>query len=116
MRISADAVFAIMREHITSNRNLSNGLLNRRCVAKFGCTPDLVHLLWNEIVRYGTLPEKSTFKHLLWTLDFLKTYNTYSFYASQYKVAENTFMKWTWKFILAIARMKHLVRIYSTFL
>jgi len=116
MRITIESVHALMREQISSNRNLSNGLVNRRCVAKFGCTPELVHLLWNELVWKEVLPEKCSFKHLLWSLDFLKTYNTYSFYAAQYKVAENTFMKWIWKFIVAIARMNHLVSTYCRFI
>jgi hypothetical protein len=107
-----DTVLATMVQHLNLNKNLAVVTIIRRCIAYYGATPDLVHSLWDELCDSNLLPEKGKLVHLLWSLAFLKTYCTYSKYSTDFSVHENTFIKWIWLFIPAIARMKHLVRIY----
>lgn len=109
MALTFDEVYRTILVFLKLKPNLSKVTIVRRCSSYFGACPDLVHALWNELVCSTYLPAKGELKHLLWSLSFLKNYNTYSKYSTDFKVMENTFSKWLWLFIPAIARMKHLV-------
>jgi hypothetical protein len=109
MRFTYQAVYQIVRSQISSNRNLAMSTVDRRAAAKFGCSTGLVHKLWHELLFSGNLPDGGTIFQLLYTLEHLKCYGTYNKSATDNKVAENTYIKWIWLFIEAIAKMKHIV-------
>jgi len=113
MEIPFNEVYGTMLKFLDIKPNLSKLTIVRRCSSYFGATPDLVHALWKELVGSNNIPEKGELKHLLWALSFLKNYSTYSKYSTDYGVRENTFSKWIWLFIPAIARMKHLVSTFT---
>ena len=42
----------------------------------FGCTPMVVLAAWNLLAADDLIPENGSLEHLLWTLAFMKSYNT----------------------------------------
>ena len=76
----------------------------------FGCSVAVFLSLWSLLGTTDTIPEGGTITHLLWTLLFLKVYsNAKSLCALVGGVDPETFRKWTWLFIPAIANLEPLV-------
>ena len=76
----------------------------------FGCSVAVFLSLWSLLGTTDTIPTGGTMTHLLWTLLFLKVYsNAKSLCALVGGVDPETFRKWTWLFIPAIANLEPLV-------
>jgi hypothetical protein len=70
-------------------------LSGRQYRSHFGCSERLTALAWNRMVSDGCLPTKAQPKHLLWTLFWMKSYETEEICCSTCNVGcENTFRKW----------------------
>jgi hypothetical protein len=109
MRFTHQAVYQIVRSKLSSNRNLATTTVDRRSAAKYGCSTALVHRLWHELLFTGSLPKDGTIFQLLMALEYLKCYCTYNKAADDNKISENTYIKWVWLFVQAIAKMHHIV-------
>ena len=73
----------------------------------FGCGLLVFLSLWSMLETNDLLPDGGTIYHLLWTLMFMKTYAMQTVLCSLAGgVDKDTFMKWTWKFIEAIAMLE----------
>ena len=73
----------------------------------FGCGPLVFLSLWSMLITTDLLPPDGTIVHLLWTLMFLKMYSTQKTLCSLAGgVNPETFRKWTWLFIRAIAALE----------
>jgi hypothetical protein len=91
---------------LVGTNSQSNKSFNRRFHAAFGCSPRIVAIAWNTIIKQQLLPEKGRTVHLLWTLAFLKLYNTENFFSSWLHVDEKTFRKWVNLFLKALEKIK----------
>ena len=110
----------------------SEKTLNRRFIGNFGCLPDTCAILWRKCLRSGfecfmaevesfenlrlkgsikkTLHQKFPAykpKHLLWALNFLKTYSTEEQKIVLGTETEKTMRQWIWRFIEAISILKY---------
>eukprot|EP00977_Amphora_coffeiformis_P008565 scaffold1938_cov260-Amphora_coffeaeformis.AAC.1 len=71
----------------------------------FGCSPDICSILWQQITRgCNGMPY-----HLLWALNFLKSYDTEDVMACRFHVTRNTLRKWIWIYVRKICRLKRKV-------
>ena len=80
---------------------VSNIRLFRSC---FGVHPCICATLWRNSVQF--LPTSAQPKHLLLTLRFLKTYNTFEILAGVFSVDEKTAWKWVWIMVDVVADLK----------
>jgi len=71
----------------------------RQFISMFGCTLDIVMIVWRKLVLQEMLPDDARVKHLLWTLAFLKVYGSEYVMASMFRCTEKTMRKWVWLFI-----------------
>ena len=76
--------------------------LERRFISLFGVTLQICYLLWCMLDVANEGPEGACVCHLLWTLMFLKTYNTNDNLAADCKVDPKTFRKWKWLLLEAL--------------
>jgi hypothetical protein len=83
--------------HRVSNRGKHTSL--RRFTACFGCSPRIVAHLWKRIVSKDLAPKGTRPQHLLWSLLFLKNYNTEDFLAPICGTDAKTYRKWIWSCI-----------------
>lgn len=77
-----------------------------RWQSNFGVSPKTCHYLWDALSEEGSLPKKTEFFHLLWTLLFLKVYMTEKVMSSMIGVDEKTYRKWVRAVLPAIAGLK----------
>lgn len=91
----------------TSNTNTNL----RRFTSFFGITPKVCARIW-EMIK-SSLPAGSKPTHLLWSLNFLKQYNTEHTRRSLFKADEKTLRKWTWVFIELMSNL-NVVIVYCT--
>jgi len=71
----------------------------RQFVSMFGCTLDIVMVVWKKLVLHEMLPNDAKVKHLLWCLSFLKVYGSEYVMSSMFRCTEKTMRKWVWLFI-----------------
>jgi hypothetical protein len=88
----------IIKHH--SNNSLNTGL--RRFKSFYGVSPLICQTVWN-LLNANKLPSGSKPLHLLWTLIFLKQYNSEHVNHAITGADEKTFRKWVWIFIELIA-------------
>lgn len=75
--------------------------------AHFGIAPSTCALLWKAVSHnHYILPPKGQPEHLLWALLYLKLYDSDEVLADLVGVDVKTFCKWSWSFVLAIAKLK----------
>lgn len=95
--------------------NPTDSALTRKSKANFGVSTAMIKFIWNCLVKDELLPNGAQVHHLLWTLAFLKTYETEQVYSSRFRTSEKTFRTWVWKLILAISRLNqvrfHLLKV-----
>lgn len=77
----------------------------RRFVSRFGIDPWLVAMIWNIIIIQANFPVGATVINLLWTLNFLKTYDKESNIAGFFGVDEKTYRNWNWTMLQCLATM-----------
>lgn len=76
----------------------------------YGIGPDSMASLWRILSISGEAP-----KHLVWTLFFLKRYNTEHVNASVMGCDEKTFREHTWRIIEALSRLPLVSKTFSYF-
>jgi hypothetical protein len=102
----------------TANIKICQGMLkcklcfatrDRRFREAFGISSETAHMLW----MYLNVPNEGPYGgqkvHLLWSLLFLKTYNTQNDLAGRCGVHRNTFKHWRDLFLTRIASLDDLV-------
>ena len=72
---------------------------DRKFAAHFGIAKETMKILWLHIQSLDT-DGIFKLKHLLWTLYFMKVYNSSDVSASFWKVDPKTYSKWVWKLIV----------------
>ena len=77
--------------------------------ATFGCHVLIVRSIYKLLYSEDLLPEGGKLEHLLWALMFLKIYAGFKDLASRAGVDEQTFKKWSWLFVLAIANLESIM-------
>jgi hypothetical protein len=78
----------------------------------FGCSVNVVTIVWNLLVVQLKVPAKGVPKHVFWALALMKSYRTEAVYSAWFHVDAFTFRKWAWAFILAMSRLD-VVSIFS---
>jgi len=68
--------------HITSERDWNSN---------FGVNSTIISLIWHKIQNRKFKPI-----HLLWTLQFLRSYNTYDQGCHIWQISEKTYSYWIW--------------------
>jgi len=85
----------------------------RRFKAFFGCNPARCAQLWWMLFKTKAakdeIGENARPVHLLWGLLFLKIYNTDTVMTGMTGADEDTFRKWSWKFVVGISKLKEKV-------
>jgi hypothetical protein len=76
----------------------------RRFREFFGVSPLVCQEIWYKVLNQ--LPSGAKAKHLLWTLFFLKRYNTEAVNRKVCGSDEKSFRKWTWIFIDLISDLE----------
>lgn len=76
----------------------------RRFKSAFGVSPNVCSIVWLKIKNHLS-PDFNEI-HLLWTLFFLKTYNTEAINRSIFKCDEKTFRRRIWKIIDALSSLR----------
>lgn len=75
-----------------------------RCFREFfGAPPTICTLIWNILYDKDLIPPDAHPRHLMWTLFYLKTYNTCNVTTATLGCCENTFRKWRTIFLELIA-------------
>ena len=92
---------------------LSRVTVGRRFSSFFGTTLSVTYLLWCKLMMDIPLCERPNviIIHLLWTLMFLKTYQTTSVLAIKCKVDEKTYRKYVWLVIKMVGAIDDVVSI-----
>jgi len=82
--------------------------IKERFVSYFCCGYQLCLLLWRTLKRQSIIPRGDSFdrKHLLWTLLFLKLYNTNLVMADMCKCDVKTFRKQVWEGVEFLVALK----------
>jgi hypothetical protein len=86
-------------EQITEENFYVNYIENRSvyCYRQFrtlfGCSPRVVAALYNTLLEQQLITEDKKLLHLLWTLNFLKTYGTETSMAKLFRSSEKTVHK-----------------------
>lgn len=83
-----------------------------RFKATFGTSPQVCSLLWDMIDRTW-MPNGSRPVHLLWALMLLKLYCAESVLSALANAHEQTFRKWAWIFVDAIADLQYSVIVWE---
>lgn len=85
-----------------SSNSLTTGV--RRFISAFGASPKICAIVWVKIKR-DLSPDFHEI-HLLWTLFFLKNYNTEGVNRSVFNCDEKTYRMRVWKVIESLALLK----------
>ena len=88
--------------HGNGHNALPDSALESKFVSLFGLTPDQTNQLWNLVQK----PEKGQPKHLLWTLYFIRQYDSTVFGCHLLGVSPKTWRKWVWAFVHAISALE----------
>jgi hypothetical protein len=86
----------------------SNNTKDRRFTSHFGLKPELVSVVWSELVNSGWLQyagRKPKPEHLLWCLLFLNTYGVEEINAARVEASERSFHEWAWFYAEGIAKL-----------
>ena len=81
-------------------------LCDRRFRSMFGMTAKLCSWYWRQLVIKGLLPDAFKPERFLWTLHFLRVYNTEEVNCTMFGCSEKTFRKWIWEGIDAIGSLQ----------
>lgn len=90
-------------QYANKSVNGSKITLNRSFRSCYGVSPDVCYVLWSLIEQQHFAMKP---KHLLWTLFFLKCYNTEAINASMFKTDEKTYRLWVWRLIESLANLE----------
>ena len=87
--------------------HLCEDTLQRRFMSLFGVTFQICFLMWCLLDVENEGPHGACVCHLLWTLMFLKTYDTNDNLVGTCKVDPKTFRKWKWLMLFALTDLHH---------
>ena len=73
--------------------------------ALFGCSNQTAFALWNDLEKYGLLPQGGRMVHLLWALMFLKVYPSEETLKRLTGADSKTARKWINSFVAAISSL-----------
>lgn len=73
--------------------------------SSYGISHDVCSHTWELMAKYGTMPAKAMPKHLLWSLMYMKTYESEIFLSSLFGVSDRCFRKWIWLMIASIGQL-----------
>ena len=110
--VTSEAFTDIGKRIMRRNEGIGKKTFERRFVSNFGMSSEWVPLLWWLLMTNipdfpisGVEP-----RHLMWTLLFMKTYDTEARLAAQCECDEKTLRKWIWRVIEHLAALSvHLV-------
>jgi len=89
--------WAILAQHKFMHTHIRHKPMSLcRFCSCFGITPIVCSWYWHELDRKGLLPDCFRPKYFLWTLHFLKCYNTEEQNSMQFSCSEPTYRKWVW--------------------
>jgi hypothetical protein len=95
---------AMLNIHEKNIRN--NATINRHIRSTFGCTADVVAVIWNLLMKNFEVHKYTKLKNLLWMCSYFKTYLEYEHYAIIYGVTEKTFRYWVWYLADLVSKLK----------
>ena len=113
MLVSTSIVKNVAKQELRHSTRLNKTSFNRRFRSWFGLSPRVTSRVWNTLELQRKVPVGGLLKHLLWTLAFLKLYETESVYSSMFCVSDRTFRKWVWEFLAKIHTIE-LVSVVTT--
>ena len=90
-------------------QHLCHATRDRRFRGAFGISSESAFMLWMYLDVQNEGPQGGQQQHLLWTLLFLKTYNTQNDLAGRCGVHRDTFRLWRDLFLERIASLEELV-------
>jgi hypothetical protein len=102
MFISPSSIKNIARDQLGITRYRKKTCFNHKFRAFFGFGPKVTARIWNTLTAQELVPEGGRVVHLLWTLCFLKLYDTEAVLSTIFDVCEKTYRKWVWKFLKKI--------------
>jgi hypothetical protein len=111
MFISPSVIKNIAKDELSISSSGNKYAWNRKFRGFFGVSPKVVARLWNTLYFQKKIPDGGMVIHLLWTMAFLKLYDTESIYLTMFAVTDKTFRKWVWKFLDSI----HTIKLVSTY-
>jgi hypothetical protein len=112
--ITKDGVIVIAKSSFGINSNPTSLRYQRVFSSLFGIKLEVVVMVWNEMVLHQHVGEGHKFIYLLWSLYFLKNYNTENVMGTNSEVATNTMRKWIWRTLESICKIQVVsVRGYS---
>ena len=86
--------------------NSNERLCLQRFVSFFGVCPKTCKEMFSALKEVEPFRVKCSMVHFFLTLAWLKSYGTYSVLSGQFKVTENTVMKWVWIYAKGIQSLK----------
>ena len=112
--VNSEVFLAIGKRIMRREEGTGKKLFNRRFVSNFGMSSEWIPLLWWLLMT--NLPDFSASgvepRHIMWTLFFMKTYETEARLAAQCECDEKTLRKWIWRVIDHLAALSvHLVSV-----
>lgn len=96
MKVSPEAFLALAQSITHKNPSKAKRTAVNRFVSTFGSDPYLVAEIWDHLQESRSTPHQFRPIHLLWTLSFLKLYNTEAILSSLCGCDEKTLRKWVW--------------------
>ena len=78
--------------------NISTTRMMQKFVSTFGITPNMCSIVWTKL-QDDEMPATVLPKHLLWTLHFLRCYNSEEVLTNLTKCCRQTLTKWIWPMI-----------------
>jgi hypothetical protein len=86
----------------------------RQFRALFGCSPRVVAALFNTLLEQQLITKDKKVLHLLWTLNFLKTYSTETSMAKLFRSTEKTVRKHVGYFLDKCSKL-YIVSTYTNY-
>jgi hypothetical protein len=106
MLITPAAIKNIATDIVGFSNGKKKTTLNRKFRRFFGLSPRVTARVWNTLIVQEKVPEGGRVVHLLWTLCFLKLYDSETVLSTIFGVCEKTYRKWVWKFLKRIHTIK----------
>lgn len=101
---TVDIFRTVCAEILAITPNVSEDKFDQKMRSCFGVGLVMLTYVWNALRLDRLLPAKTQYKHLLWTLCFLKTGTTEEHLAIMFVCDPKTYRKWVWDIVLAISR------------
>jgi hypothetical protein len=104
--ITLAGALAIVTHIFGIDSDPNSGRFCRIFSSMFGAKVEIVVMVWNEMVLHGHVGDGHKFEYLVWSLMFLKSYNTEDILGNSNRIATNTLCKWIWKTVEGISKIQ----------